>query len=510
MMPLNGLERLEMRSYGELSICSAKFLKMFHYRNILMIMKKFLFGIIAVVIAVAVWMSLGKKETAADEPATKNSVDKVAKASLERVAEMVWALGLTDSIDEENPEELERWRDRCENAMLIYFDSVNPGNQLAKEKKTDSVLDEIETSIPEEDTNAGMIQHSLKLYSTLMLRVELYTRRILQSDSCFSEEIKAWNELYSSLGNFCIGVVHLEWFGGSGAKPMMGAARNDVLLARVKDLHRILQIGDGSDPASDEMVEHYHNSFLYSVDRIAGIVSSPAEMKEVYDERILEGYSEVYKTIIKCKKDISIALYKWIKTRVKYRGCNAIALDDLSEAVSVAGDESQYVGKDRACSYHRDEDQAVVAFSDLKDTLYSFPRVMMGGDYVIPSSVKYVEERAFEGCKHIESIVIPSSVNELGMAVFENCPKLERVYILARLDKMPFRGFNGCVALREIHLASTNPPAIEQLEETEEETIQFFFFGVDRKVCKIFVPKGSRWKYRKAYGWRTFKNIVEE
>ena len=135
---------------------------------------------------------------------------------------------------------------------------------------------------------------------------------------------------------------------------------------------------------------------------------------------------------------------------------------------------------------------------------------MMGGDYVIPSSVKYVEERAFEGCKNIESVVIPPSVNEIGMAAFDNCPRLERVYILAKIDKIPFRCFNGCVSLSEIHLASVNPPTIEHIEDSEEESLISFFNFVNRQTSKVYVPKGSRQKYRKAYGWKTFKNIVEE
>lgn len=349
-------------------------------------MKKFIFGITAIVIAFAVWMSFRNKDVAADGPVQKASEKKVTKASLQRVSDMVWALGLTDSIDEGNPAELWRWRDRCENAMLLYYDSVNPGNQMAKEKKADSVLDEIEASIPEEDTTSGMIQHSLKLYSTLMLRVELYTRRILQSDSSFTEEIKAWNELYSSLSNFCIGVVHLEWFGGSGAGPMMGAARNGVLDVRAKDLHRIIQLGGGSDPASDEMVDYKKTALLDAVNKRASSVSMPAEVKDSYGKEQLQRYRTLYKDIMNSRGKLPDALDKWLKMRDMYKGSSAAALDDMTDVVGFSPtspeEESEEVEIDKNSPYSYDENQTE---SFLKAVAGNTERPTVGG----PSEISW-------------------------------------------------------------------------------------------------------------------------
>ena len=115
---------------------------------------------------------------------------------------------------------------------------------------------------------------------------------------------------------------------------------------------------------------------------------------------------------------------------------------------------------DSLSPYWYDKDQTEVIFSDKKDTLYRFPREKMGGTYSVPYTVKYIEERAFMGCKEIEEVYIPQSVEHIEMAAFENCHKLESVYMLASLDTIPFRCFNGCENLTEIHLFNLNPPLI--------------------------------------------------
>ena len=96
---------------------------------------------------------------------------------------------------------------------------------------------------------------------------------------------------------------------------------------------------------------------------------------------------------------------------------------------SVAADSTAEL--DSLSPYWYDKNQTEVIFSDKKDTLYRFPREKMGGIYSIPYTVKYIEERAFMGCKEIEEVYIPQSVEHIEMAAFENCQKLEYVYMTA-------------------------------------------------------------------------------
>ena len=165
---------------------------------------------------------------------------------------------------------------------------------------------------------------------------------------------------------------------------------------------------------------------------------------------------------------------------------------------SVAADST--VELDSLSPYWYDKDQTEVIFSDKEDTLYRFPREKMGGTYSVPYTVKYIEERAFMGCKEIEEVYIPQSVEHIEMAAFENCHKLESVYMLASLDTIPFRCFNGCENLTEIHLGNPNPPLIEE----------FGLENVNQEKCELYIPKGSKHKYKNSEGWKEFKHIEEE
>ena len=168
------------------------------------------------------------------------------------------------------------------------------------------------------------------------------------------------------------------------------------------------------------------------------------------------------------------------------------------EADSVAADSIMEL--DPMSPYWYDKDQAEVTFSEERDTLYRFPRIKMGGTYSIPYTVKYIEERAFLGCKELEEVYVPQSVNHIEMAAFESCHKLQYVYLYASIDTIPFRCFNHCDHLKELHLGNLKPPHIEE----------FSLDGVDKDSCAIYVPKGTKWLYRKSEGWKDFKNIEEE
>ena len=150
--------------------------------------------------------------------------------------------------------------------------------------------------------------------------------------------------------------------------------------------------------------------------------------------------------------------------------------------------------------YWYDKDQIEVTFSEKKDTLYRFPRIKMGGTYSIPYTVRYIQERAFWGCKELEEVYVPQSVNHIEVAAFESCNKLQYVYLYASIDTIPFRCFNHCDHLKELHLGNPKPPYIEE----------FSIDGVNKDSCVLYVPKGAKRLYRKSEGWKDFKTIEEE
>ena len=126
-----------------------------------------------------------------------------------------------------------------------------------------------------------------------------------QTDSGFVHELQAWSELESHLIEFCMDAAESVWVGGSACSLMMGAARNSVIKARVRDLQRILQLDGSSDPASDQMVNSKKDEFLRAI----------------------------AKAPIKANDSLFVAMDQWVASRERYKGSTAVAFDDMSEAV---------------------------------------------------------------------------------------------------------------------------------------------------------------------------------
>ena len=107
-------------------------------------------------------------------------------------------------------------------------------------------------------------------------------------------------------------------------------------------------------------------------------------------------------------------------------------------------------------------------------------------------TVNEIAESAFEDMTSIQTVVIPSSVEKIGANAFKGCTGLTSIYVH---NEMPIdlsqdkaRGVNGATA---------------------DDTADPVFSGVDKDVCVLYVPFGSKPLYEAAPVWNTFKNIVE-
>jgi hypothetical protein len=166
---------------------------------------------------------------------------------------------------------------------------------------------------------------------------------------------------------------------------------------------------------------------------------------------------------------------------------------------------------DPSSPYWYDPNQDEVTFSDDGHTLLRFPRIKKGGDYVVPATVRYIEERAFQGCRNLKSLTIPQTVLHIEMAPFESCGQLEKLVLHCKLGRLPFRFAGGCSSLHDIFLADEKPPFVEDCnnEEEEHEAFNLNFYSVNTESCTIHVPQGSADLYRSAPVWRMFKHFVE-
>ncbi len=182
--------------------------------------------------------------------------------------------------------------------------------------------------------------------------------------------------------------------------------------------------------------------------------------------------------------------------------------DNISSNDRVVATASDEVDMDSLSPYWYDKNQREVTFSESGDTLLRYPHDVEVDEYVVPASVKCIFERAFQGCRNLKKVVVPETVRHIEMAAFDGCEDLKQVFLYARVDTMPYRFMNGCDKLREIHLTNKVPPVVEEYEEDEMYSFRIVFGSADLDSLVLYVPGDAVQKYKEAYGWRMFKNIV--
>lgn len=141
----------------------------------------------------------------------------------------------------------------------------------------------------------------------------------------------------------------------------------------------------------------------------------------------------------------------------------------------------------------------------------------------LPNSISKIDIFAFAMCEHLESIILPSQIDSISDALFAGCLKLKHInipdgvryigqkaFVLCRnLDSVSIpksvvdlngcATFLGCSNLKKILVSWPQPVPIHP----------FMFEDIGAKQCKLVVPKGMLPKYRKAKGWKDFKEIEE-
>ena len=116
--------------------------------------------------------------------------------------------------------------------------------------------------------------------------------------------------------------------------------------------------------------------------------------------------------------------------------------------------------------------------------------VIFSGD-----DVTSIGEKAFEDCSGIESIIIPSGVTSIGHRAFYRCSTLNSLVIPKSVTSIDTQAFYECTALT----------SVTSFIEDPFDAVVFWNY----KNATLYVPSGTVDKYKKAEGWKLFKNIVE-
>lgn len=170
-----------------------------------------------------------------------------------------------------------------------------------------------------------------------------------------------------------------------------------------------------------------------------------------------------YKAFSQCSMLIDVVLPEGLRS---YGGAVFAACNNLDRVVLRPGSDSDFI-----------VENGFVLSADRQRLIECLPDGSAAIQYVIPDGVSEVGDYAFSGRFLYERLTIPESVKHIGAYAFNRCFNLARTYV-----------FN-------IVPPAIDPSAVDEL---------------DISLRKLYVPKGSLFKYHTADGWEKYKrNIME-
>ena len=125
----------------------------------------------------------------------------------------------------------------------------------------------------------------------------------------------------------------------------------------------------------------------------------------------------------------------------------------------------------------------------------------------IPNSVTNIGEFAFYCCYRLTSVTIPNSVMSIERYAFYCCYRLTSVTIGNSVTSFGEFSFQYCTGLTSVRCLAQTPPRYNSSYEYYGSSL---FDASIYDTATLYIPTGTLDAYKKADGWKNFKNIVEE
>ena len=119
----------------------------------------------------------------------------------------------------------------------------------------------------------------------------------------------------------------------------------------------------------------------------------------------------------------------------------------------------------------------------------------------IGNTVETIGEWAFMHCSSLTTVTIGNNVKTIGSRAFEDCSCLESITLGKKVSIIYEDAFKRCRKLLSVTSLNATPPTSNQPST--------FPFQETRGAATLYVPLGCIDKYRHAFGWKEFKNIIE-
>ena len=175
-----------------------------------------------------------------------------------------------------------------------------------------------------------------------------------------------------------------------------------------------------------------------------------------------------------------------------FRECIGLTSIEIPNSVT-------HIGQDAFC---RCSNLASVQISESLTTIETgvFSRTGLV-NVTIPEGVISIGTYAFDNCPALVNVELPSTLTYIGQYAFENDTHLTSIEIPSSVTSIGLEAFDGCTGLTSI----TSLIPADALFEVDS----YAFNNVNKNVCTLYVPVGSKSTYASTEGWNEFANIVE-
>lgn len=146
------------------------------------------------------------------------------------------------------------------------------------------------------------------------------------------------------------------------------------------------------------------------------------------------------------------------------------------------------------------------------------------------NNIEIIPPSLFENCYKLETVNIPANAKQIGHGAFKGCQKIQELELPEGLESVDYAAFEGLSSLRWMSFPSTLrelgaesckdwksinwiscrasvPPIC--IESGQSLAPPFGAIGSAIYTVPLYVPIGASDRYRNAYGWSNFSNIIE-
>ena len=140
-----------------------------------------------------------------------------------------------------------------------------------------------------------------------------------------------------------------------------------------------------------------------------------------------------------------------------------------------------------------------ILFSKDNKMLIKYPAKRNIVEYIISEEVSFICPEAFQDCSYLRKLTVGNFVTAISDYAFKNCSALEEVTLGGNVRIIGVESFFGCTKLATINSRGIFPP----------HNCPTVFEDTTKQNCKVYVPKGQLFNYKRRLEWSDFKNMVE-